>query len=94
MIGDGESAGMPEKEDAEVETETGNDGDGQTSGRGAANSTPGNGGPSMGPMKTTMVVEEAVAGSTRTKRLEACNCSPVVRTQGAATRRGMAEDDQ
>jgi len=93
MIGEDGGVGTAEKEDAEVETETGNDGDAQTSGRGGANLTLGNGGSSTGPMKTTTVAEEEVAGSTRTKRLEACNCSPAVRTQEAATRMGMVEED-
>jgi hypothetical protein len=93
----GENGGTPEKmRDAGIETETGNDGDVQTSEKGAANSTPGNEGSSVVSKKTmtaAATAEEGVVGSTRTKRLGACRCFLVARTQGAATRKGTAGED-
>ena len=91
MAGEGESAET--LEEADVETETDNDGDAQTSERGAANLTPGNGGTLAGPTKMTEAVAaagEEVARLTRTKWQGACNCSLVAHTQEAAAQKGMA----
>ena len=96
MIGEGGGVETDEK-DADVETVTDNDGDAQVYEREGVNSTPGNEGSSGGPMKTMVVVgagEEGVANSNQTKRVGACSCFPVVRTQEVATQKGMAEEDQ
>ena len=90
-------AGMVEGEvGVETETEIGSGGDGRTSGKGEANSIPGSECSSTGLMRTMTAVTaaEEVGGSTQTKKLAACSCSPVARTQEAAIRKGTVEEDR
>lgn len=99
-IGEDEIAGTPEEEaDSETEIETDN-GDVQSSEKGAAGSTPGGEGTSEGPTKTTTAVvvvaavgEGGVTSSRQTRNLRACNCSLAARTQGVATQKGTAGED-
>lgn len=90
MFGEDESAGTPDE--AGAGTETDNDGDARTFEKGSANSTLGDGG-LLTKTKTVAVVEEEAAYSTQTKRLEACSCPPVARTQEVATQKGTAGED-
>jgi len=86
----GEGGGVEVFGEADVETETDNDDDGSE--REAANSTPGNEGSSADPTRTA--AEEEAASSMQTKSFGACSCSPVARTQEAATQREMVGEDR
>ena len=93
MIGGDGSEGTAEKGgDAETEIESGID-DVQEPVRAAANLKLGNGDSSMGLKAVGVAAGEGVVYSTRT-RVEACNCSPVARTQGVVTRKGMVGEDR
>ena len=93
MIGEDGNEGRAGKDgDAETEIETGID-DVQEPGRVAANLKLGNGDSSMGLKAVGVAAGEGVICSTRT-RVEACNCSPVARTQGVVTRKGMVGEDR
>lgn len=97
VIGADGSAGMPEGEaDVETEIEIDNGGGARTSGKGVANSTLGSECSSTGLTwtMTAAAAAEEVGGSTQTKRLGACSCSPVAHTQEAAIRKGTAGEDR
>ena len=94
MIGGDGSEGTAEKGgDAETEIESGIDDDVQEPGRAAAKLKLGNGDSSMGLKAMGVAAGEGVVCSTRT-RVVTCNCSPVARTQGVVTRKGMVGEDR